>query len=184
MGGGWSIPFWPGDTKAGSALTQSPESYVLVPPVMSQDRSEPDRYAQSSFDWLYQKREMAMLLADSVTPGVQLDAKLVPTDEHLSTSAVLAFPNVTWKGLWDRSAGHAPHAWAPAAALRIRAQMDARNPHTFASIYYSQLKVNFQLRDLVCPMVVATRDREFQIIQLIFNRKWLFHHILISSWDI
>lgn len=142
MGGGWSIPFWNGDTKAGSGLAQSPDSYVLVPPLISYDRSEPDRYSQSSFDWLYQKREIAMLLADGVTPGVKFNAKLIPTDEHLSTTAVLAFPNVTWKGLWDRSAGGSPAAWAPAAAVRIRAQMDELNPHTFASLYYNQLKVN------------------------------------------
>eukprot|EP00892_Ulva_mutabilis_P006776 jgi/Ulvmu1/4470/UM002_0195.1 len=140
MGGGWSLSLFTGDARAGSAPTQSPDNYVLVPPIMNRDRSEPDRYAQSTFDWFYQKREMAMLLADFVTPGVHFHAMLVPTDDQLSTTATFAFPNVSWKGLWDSSADGSPNTWSPAAALRVRAQVNKFNPHTFASVYYSQLK--------------------------------------------
>lgn len=152
MGGGWSVPFFSSDANVASSPTQSPDDYVLVPPIMNHDRSEPDRYAQSSFDWFYQKREMAMLLADFVTPGVNFNATLVPTDEQLSTTAVFAFPNVTWKGLWVRSTEGTPNALAPAAALRIRASLNKSNPHTFASVYYSQLKV--------CPYAVLRKGKE------------------------
>ena len=144
MGGAWS---WSssGDAKLPTKQT-SPESYVLVPPLISYDRNEPDRYAQSSFDWFYQKRQLDMLFGDALAPGVKFDAKLVPSsDEHLSTTAVLAFPNVSWPSLWDRSAG-AINAWTPSCALRIRSQIDGFNRHTFASLYYSQLKVCFHYR--------------------------------------
>jgi hypothetical protein len=132
MGSSWS------STVEESSMSED-EKFIIVPPVMTTDREEVDRFSTSSYDWFHSRRSLELLMRKHLDPGATVDVHVGPSQDML-LSAVTTLPQLTWNNLihLPRAQGQQVDVWTPRSGFGIRKQLG--NPYSFAKIHYSQLK--------------------------------------------